>query len=219
MTAMAPRRSSEVTGAMAPSLHRGSDSNGGPSTTRAHHPPAHPPGHTPAGRTRAERLAAYAARPVHRNVARVVEAGTAIGVIVDPREFEASTRTAGDAAAAIGVELGQIVKSLVFVVDSRPVLALVSGDRHLDEPKLAAAAGGALATRPDANAVRQATGFPVGGVPPFGHATHMSVFFDDGLLRDGQVWAAAGTPHVNFAVEPRLLADATGAVVTDITCP
>jgi len=154
---------------------------------------------------------------VHRNVTVVVDAGLVIGIEVRPREFAESTRTAAEAAAAIGVELGQIVKSLVFTVDDRPVLALVSGDRQLDERKLAAAAGGAKASRPDADTVRVVTGFPVGGVPPFGHAIPLPVFIDDGLLRFEEVWAAAGTPHVNFSVDPRRLAEATGGAVADVT--
>ncbi|MDP9075297.1 MAG: YbaK/EbsC family protein [Actinomycetota bacterium] len=154
---------------------------------------------------------------MHPNVARVVEAGRSIGIDVQPREFPDSTRTAAEAAAAIGVELGQIVKSMVFTVDDLPVLALVSGDRQVDEAKLAAAAGGASSSRPDADRVRAATGFAVGGVPPFGHSSPLPVFVDAGLLRYQQVWAAAGTPHVNFPVDPHLLAVATGGAVADVT--
>jgi prolyl-tRNA editing enzyme YbaK/EbsC (Cys-tRNA(Pro) deacylase) len=154
---------------------------------------------------------------MHRNVTAVVEAGRLIGISVEPREFAESTRTAAEAAAAIGVELGQIVKSLVFTVDDRSVLALVSGDRQLAEAKLALVAGGGTAARPDADLVRSVTGFPVGGVPPFGHISDLPVYIDDGLLRYGEVWAAAGTPHVNFAVDPALLVDATGGTVADIT--
>jgi len=153
---------------------------------------------------------------VHRNVAAVVEAGRTIGIDVEPREFAESTRTAAEAAAAIGVELGQIVKSMVFTVDDRPVLALIGGDRQVDEAKLAVAAGGSTARRPDAEAVRAVTGFPVGGVPPFGHTNALPVFVDRGLLDYEEVWAAAGTPHVNFPVDPKLLAEATGATTTDV---
>jgi Cys-tRNA(Pro) deacylase len=153
---------------------------------------------------------------MHRNVAIVVEAARTLGLDVTPREFSESTRTAAEAAAAIGVELGQIVKSLVFTVDDRVVLALVPGDRQLDEHKLAAVAGGTAAARPDADAVRAATGFPVGGVPPFGHATALPVYVDKGLLRYREVWAAAGTPHVNFAVDPERLVAATGGTVADL---
>lgn len=154
---------------------------------------------------------------MHPNVSRVVAAGAAIGVEVITREFNESTRTAAEAAAAIGVELGQIVKSLVFNVDHEPVMALVSGDRQLDEIKLARAAGGLDAVRPDANAVRAATGFPVGGVPPFGHTNPLRIFVDEGLLRFDEVWAAAGTPHVNFPVDPELLVTATGGHVCDLS--
>ncbi|GAC1599576.1 MAG: hypothetical protein NVS3B21_26180 [Acidimicrobiales bacterium] len=154
---------------------------------------------------------------MHRNVARVVAAGEALGLVVVPVEFSESTRTAADAAAAIGVELGQIVKSLVFTVDDCPVMALVRGDRQLDESKLAAVAGGTSARRPDAETVRAATGFPVGGVAPFGHDTPLPLFIDGGLLEFAEVWAAAGTPHVNFAVDPALLVSATGGRVSDLT--
>jgi prolyl-tRNA editing enzyme YbaK/EbsC (Cys-tRNA(Pro) deacylase) len=152
---------------------------------------------------------------MHRNVVRVVEAAAALDVTIEPREFAESTRTAAEAAAAIGVELGQIVKSLVFVVDDRPVLALVSGDRQLDEKRLSDVAGGGKVRRADADEVRAATGLPVGGVAPFGH--DLDTYLDEGLLRYDVVWAAAGTPHVNFAIDPRLLLAATGARQAAIT--
>jgi Cys-tRNA(Pro) deacylase len=153
---------------------------------------------------------------MHRNVAAVIEAGRNIGIDVQPREFTQSTRTAAEAAEAIGVHLGQIVKSLVFTVDDRPVVALVGGDRQLDEKKLAAAAGGSVSRRADADLVRAATGFPVGGVPPFGHSNPLPMFVDLGLLDYDEVWAAAGTPHVNFPVDPRRLAEATAGTITDV---
>jgi Cys-tRNA(Pro) deacylase len=153
---------------------------------------------------------------VHRNVRQVVEAGKALGVDVHAREFSQGTRTAADAAAAIGVELGQIVKSLVFAVDDEVVVALVSGDNMLDESKLADAAGGAEAWREDADTVRETTGFPVGGVPPFGHREPLRVFVDEDLLGYDEVWAAAGTPHVNFPISPTALVRATGGTVCDL---
>jgi Cys-tRNA(Pro) deacylase len=153
---------------------------------------------------------------VHRNVVAVVEAARSAGLAIDPQEFPEGTRTAEDAARAIGVEVGQIVKSLVFAVDGAPVVALVSGSNQLDEAKLAAAAGGGRAERVDADRVRQETGFPVGGVPPLGHRQPMPVFVDETLLGFAVVWAAAGTPHVNFAVAPAALVAATGAVVCDL---
>ena len=153
---------------------------------------------------------------MHKNVEAVVAAGRRLGIEVQPREFAQSTRTASEAAAAIGVAQAQIVKSMVFTVDDRPVLALIGGDRHVDEAKLAAAAGGRQSRRPDAGLVRSVTGFPVGGVPPFGHVSTLPVFIDRGLLDYDEVWAAAGTPHVNFPVDPRQLADAIGGKVTDV---
>jgi Cys-tRNA(Pro) deacylase len=153
---------------------------------------------------------------VHRNVKAVVEAGKALGVDVHPKEFPDSTRSAADAALAIGVDLGQIVKSLVFGVDGEVVVALVSGDNLLDERKLAACAGGQQAWREDADTVREATGFPVGGVPPFGHREPLRVFIDEDLLEFEELWAAAGTAHVNFAITPSALVKATGGIVCDL---
>jgi Cys-tRNA(Pro) deacylase len=153
---------------------------------------------------------------VHRNVRRVVDAAAERGLAIEPREFDESTRTAADAARAIGVPGGAIVKSLVFGVDDDVVVALVSGDNALDEEKLATAHGGRRAHRVDADAVRVATGFPVGGVPPFGHATDLAVYVDEDLLAHDVVWAAAGTPHVNFACAPDDLVRATGGTVTPL---
>ena len=129
---------------------------------------------------------------MHPNVKRVVEAGRALGLEIAPRRFPDGTKTAADAAAAIGVELGQIVKSLIFAVDGEVVLAYVSGSNQLDEKKLAAAAGGSKCSRVDADVVREATGFPIGGVPPFGHTTKLRIFVDPDLLQWPEVWAAVG---------------------------
>jgi Cys-tRNA(Pro) deacylase len=153
---------------------------------------------------------------MHRNVVTVVEAARAAGLIIEPQEFPAETRTAEDAARAIGVAVGQIVKTLVFAVDGMPVIALVSGSNQLDEAKLAAAAGGVEARRVDADTVRDVTGFPVGGVPPLGHRQPVAVFVDRSLLDHDVVWAAAGTPHVNFAVASTALVAATDAIVCDL---
>jgi prolyl-tRNA editing enzyme YbaK/EbsC (Cys-tRNA(Pro) deacylase) len=153
---------------------------------------------------------------VHPNVERVVEAARQRGLSIEPRRFPDGTKTAADAAAAIGVEVGQIVKSLIFAVDGEVVLAYVSGANQLDEAKLAAAAGGSTCTRVDADTVRAATGFPIGGVPPFGHATHLRVFVDPDLLRYDEVWAAAGTWHDVFGIEPHRLVEASDGVVVDL---
>jgi Cys-tRNA(Pro) deacylase len=153
---------------------------------------------------------------VHKNVRRVVAAAEAAGLPIEPREFPEGTRTAADAAAAIGVELGQIVKSLLFAVDGQVVLALVSGSNQLDEKRLAVAAGGSAAGRVDAQTVRDATSYPIGGVPPIGLATDLPVFVDRDLLQYDVLWAAAGTPHVNFAVTPTDLVRVTGGTVCDL---
>jgi len=156
---------------------------------------------------------------VHKNVRRVVEAAHAAGLPIEPREFPEGTRTAADAAAAIGVALGQIVKSLLFAVDGQVVLALVSGSNQLDEKRLALAAGGDTASRVDAQVVRDATSFPIGGVPPIGLATPLLVFVDRDLLAYDELWAAAGTPHVNFAISPDDLVRVTGGTVCDLAKP
>jgi prolyl-tRNA editing enzyme YbaK/EbsC (Cys-tRNA(Pro) deacylase) len=152
----------------------------------------------------------------HPNVQRVVTAAQDRGLSIVPRRFPEGTKTAADAAAAIGVDVGQIVKSLVFGVDGEVVLAFVSGANQLDEKKLAAAAGGLKCARVDADVVRKATGFPIGGVPPFGHLTDLRVFIDPDLLRYEEVWAAAGTWHDVFGIEPHDLVDASGGIVTDL---
>jgi Cys-tRNA(Pro) deacylase len=153
---------------------------------------------------------------VKRNVALVVDAAHQLGFELVPRGFPEGTRTAEDAARAIGVSVGQIVKSLVFAVDDRPVLALVSGDNRLDDARLAKVAGGSTVQRLDANAVRDVTGFPVGGVPPFGHRTRLPSFVDRDLLAFDVVWAAAGTPHDNFSIDPKTLVVLTEGAVCDL---
>lgn len=153
---------------------------------------------------------------VHPNVQRVIDAGSRLGLHISPRRFPDGTKTAADAAAAIGVQVGQIVKSLIFAVDGRLVMAYVSGINRLDESKLAAAAGGTACTRVDADTVRQATGYPIGGVPPFGHATDLDTYVDPDLLTYAEVWAAAGTWHDVFGIEPHRLVEASGGAVVDL---
>lgn len=153
---------------------------------------------------------------LHRNVTRVVDAGKTIGLTVEPRRFPEGTKTAVDAANAIGCDVGQIVKSLIFGVDGEVVLAYVSGANQLDEPKLASAAGGLRCTRVDADIVRATTGFPIGGVPPFGHDTELRVFIDPDLLQYEVVWAAAGTWHDVFSLTPQQLIDASAGTVVEL---
>ncbi len=153
---------------------------------------------------------------IHPNVLRVMEAARERGLEITTKRFPEGTKTAADAAAAIGVSGGQMVTSLVFGVDSEIVMALVSGSNQLDEKKLAAAAGGAKCARVDADAVRDATGYPIGGVPPFGHSTQLRVFVDPDLLQYDEVWAAAGTWNDNFGAAPADIVRVAGGVVTDL---
>jgi Cys-tRNA(Pro) deacylase len=152
----------------------------------------------------------------HPNTLRVIAAAREAGLTITTRRFPEGTKTAADAAAAIGVTVGQIVKSLVFGVDNEIVMALVSGSNQLDEKKLALAAGGAKCARVDADAVREATGYPIGGVPPFGHSTQLRVFVDPDLLQYDEVWAAAGTWNDNFGAAPADIVRVSGGVVTDL---
>jgi prolyl-tRNA editing enzyme YbaK/EbsC (Cys-tRNA(Pro) deacylase) len=134
---------------------------------------------------------------------------------VNVKRFPDGTRTAVDAARAVGCELGQIVKSLVFVAAGTPVVALVSGANRLDERRLAAVAGDPV-TKADAETARSATGYAIGGVPPFGHAGEVPVFMDRDLLGYEVVWAAAGRPDSVFEIEPERLRELSKAVVIDI---
>jgi prolyl-tRNA editing enzyme YbaK/EbsC (Cys-tRNA(Pro) deacylase) len=153
---------------------------------------------------------------MHRNTRRVLDAAAELGLTITPRRFPEGAKTAADAAAAIGVEVGQIVKSLIFAVDGELVLAYVSGANQLDEAKLAAAAGGSRCSRVDADTVRSTTGYPIGGVPPFGHTTPLRAFVDPDLLGYDEVWAAAGTWHDVFPITPADLVRASSGVVTDL---
>jgi prolyl-tRNA editing enzyme YbaK/EbsC (Cys-tRNA(Pro) deacylase) len=150
------------------------------------------------------------------NEDQFAKAAAEAGLAVDVRAFPQGTRTAEDAAAAIGCDVAQIVKSLVFVVDGEPVVALVGGADRLDERKLAAAARAETVRRANPTEVREATGYPVGGVPPLGHATPLRCFVDDGLLGHEVIWAAAGTPTHVFASAPPELVAAAGAEVATL---
>lgn len=150
---------------------------------------------------------------------RVLEALAALGIPGEVVEFPQGTRTAQDAARAIGTTLGQIVKSLVFLADGKPVLVLVSGRNRVDAGKLARAASAARIERADADRVRATTGFAIGGVPPVGHATPMETFIDEDLLAYDVVYAAAGTPTAIFPIAPGDLVRVTGGRTADLAQP
>lgn len=148
---------------------------------------------------------------------RVVAAAAALDLTLDVVEYPDGTRTAVDAAEAVGCDVGQIVKSLIFSVDGELVLALTSGSNRVDTNKLVAAAGGERSDRADADQVRAVTGYAIGGVPPFGHDNKVRAFFDPALLKFDEVWAAAGTPRHVFALSPAALLNATGATEAEFT--
>ena len=145
---------------------------------------------------------------------RFLAGAALVGIAPEILRFPEGTRTAEQAAAAVGCELGQIVKSLVFLCDGQPVLALTSGANRVDTKRLGTVLGGKI-TRADADGVREATGYAIGGTPPFGHARPLRAVVDPALLTYDAVWAAAGTPDTVFELTPGDLVDASGAEVAD----
>ena len=137
---------------------------------------------------------------VEGSVGRVIEAAAALGVNISVLRFPEGTKTAAAAAAAVGCPVAAIVKSLVFVVDEEPVVALVPGDRRLDPDRLATVAAGKEVRRAGLDEARAATGFVAGGTPPFGYPTPLRVFADLQLKRHDRLWAAAGTPTTVFSM-------------------
>lgn len=137
---------------------------------------------------------------------------------IEVRQFPQGTRTAVDAAQAVGCDVAQIVKSLVFLAAGQPVVALISGANRLDEKRLGAVAGEPVA-KADAETARGATGYSIGGVPPFGHATQVHVFMDQDLMQHRVVWAAAGRPDSVFEIEPERLRELSGATLADLKVP
>ncbi len=146
---------------------------------------------------------------------RVKAALEALSLDCEVLTLPGSTRTAEEAAKAVGCTVGEIAKSLVFRAGDRAVVAVVSGDDRLDPARLSGAVGEAVA-RADAKFVRAATGFAIGGVPPLGHASPVALFMDSRLFRFSRVWAAAGSPFSVFAIEPDRLRKAGGATVADL---
>ncbi|MGW7252609.1 YbaK/EbsC family protein [Streptomyces sp. NPDC054834] len=135
------------------------------------------------------------------------------------RRFPEATRTAGEAAAAIGCELSQICKSLIFAADGVPVLVLMDGASRVDVERVRAELGAARVTRAKAEVVRETTGYAIGGVPPFGHRTRTRVLADRQLLDHDLVWAAAGTPYTVFPMAPGTLVAHAGATLVDVREP
>jgi prolyl-tRNA editing enzyme YbaK/EbsC (Cys-tRNA(Pro) deacylase) len=153
---------------------------------------------------------------------RVLEAAARKGVALEVRVFDRSTHTAQDAADALGVEIGQIVKSLVFVAphadgDLEPIVCLVSGPNRVDVARLAAVTGEPDVRRATATEAHDLTGFSIGGIPPFGHSRPVRIVMDPDLGRFQVVWAAAGTGTTVFPVPPGTLRSLANAMVAPIT--
>src|SRR5262245_42099230 len=153
---------------------------------------------------------------VRQAIERFLVPAEVLGHPVEVRSFPEGTKTAEDAARAIGCEVGQIVKSLVFVAGDEPVLALTSGANRVDLVRLAALAGGSEARRATPEEARAATGFAVGGTPPFGHPERIRTFLDHDLLAFEEIWAAAGTPDAVFRTTPEELLRTSEAEVADL---
>ncbi|WP_026178201.1 YbaK/EbsC family protein [Streptomyces hokutonensis] len=132
------------------------------------------------------------------------------------RRFPDATRTAAEAAAAIGCELSEICKSLIFAADGVPVLVLMDGASRVDVERVREELGVEKVTRAKAEVVRETTGYAIGGVPPFGHRTKTRVLADRSLLAHDVVWAAAGNPHAVFPMEPKELVAYAGATLVDV---
>ncbi|MGD8553367.1 MAG: YbaK/EbsC family protein [Anaerolineales bacterium] len=139
------------------------------------------------------------------------------GVRLEVVELPASTRTAKEAAQAVGCEVGQIAKSLVFRSEAsgKPVLVIASGSNRVDERLVEQHVGERVAIA-NAEFVREATGFAIGGVPPIGHKATLATLIDEDLLEYEEIWAAAGTPHAVFKLQPDVLAEITDGVVIQV---
>ena len=155
---------------------------------------------------------------MHPSAQKVADAAQALSLDIEIVEFAQTTRSAQEAADAIGCDVAQIVKSLCFVVNGRATICLVSGANQLDERKLAALAGVGRkqVSRAEAEMVKAATGFTIGGVPPFGHVSSLPVYIDEDLKQFEVVWAAAGTPFAVFASRPEALERAAGGTAVSL---
>ena len=147
--------------------------------------------------------------------ARFQVALDALGLRRSVIELPVEARTSQQAADAVGVGVGQIAKSLVFMVDGAPIMVIASGVNRVDERKLATLAGGKV-RRADADTVKKATGYTIGGVPPFGHDTALRLWIDEDLLGHDLIYAAGGVPECIFPLTPEELLKATGGIVADV---
>ena len=147
---------------------------------------------------------------------RFIGEAEASGLDIEVQRYPDGTRTAADAAAAVGCKIDQIVKSLVFMADVRPILILCSGARRVDEEKLAEYIGTEIRIA-GASEVRAATGYAIGGTPPLGHTVPLKTVVDPHLMEFEEIWAAAGTPDSVFPIQPKELVKATSGAVVAVT--
>ena len=149
---------------------------------------------------------------------KVQKALNAIGLSLEVVELPGSTRTAQEAAQAVGCQVGQIAKSIIFqgLASRHPILVIASGPNRVNEKLIEALVGEAIA-KADADFVRQRTGFVIGGVPPVGHIENLETFLDQDLLQYQEIWAAAGTPHAVFRLTPGDLLRMTSGIVIRVT--
>jgi prolyl-tRNA editing enzyme YbaK/EbsC (Cys-tRNA(Pro) deacylase) len=157
---------------------------------------------------------------LHPNSRRVQDALAAAGCSSQVHQLAESARTSAEAAAAaLGVSVGQIAKSLVFLADGRPVMVIASGADRVDLKALARVAEAKEVSRPGADVVREATGYPIGGVSPAGLRPDIEVLVDNGLAAYGVIWAAAGTPHAVYRTTFADLLKVTGGRASDVSEP
>jgi prolyl-tRNA editing enzyme YbaK/EbsC (Cys-tRNA(Pro) deacylase) len=149
-------------------------------------------------------------------VERFRAAAARVGIQPEVRRFPEETRTAEAAARAVGCTIGQIVKSLVFVADGIPFVALTAGPNRADPARLAGLVGAEHVRRADPEEARAASGYSIGGTPPFGHPRAMRVLVDRDLMHHDVVWAAAGAPDAVFPIAPEDLVGASGGEVADL---
>ena len=148
-------------------------------------------------------------------VQKVQSAIGELGLTGEVIELAVEARTSQQAADALGVTVGQIAKSLIFTVNKSPLLVIASGANRVDEGKLGQLTGGKV-RRADPETVKQSTGYTIGGVPPFAHATSVPVYIDPDLLQYDLIYAAAGVPECVFPLTPAELVRATGGQVIDL---
>jgi Cys-tRNA(Pro) deacylase len=150
---------------------------------------------------------------------RVQEALNAVGLEAKVVRLPDSTRTAPEAAKAVGCEVGAIAKSLLFLADGKPLLVVCGGDRRVDTARVAEMVGAQSVKMAPAEEVRRVTGYAIGGVPPLGHSTPIPTLLDTSLLRWPVVYAAAGAHDALFPIDPQRLLEATGATLADVGAP